>query len=175
MRILGLDISSQTIGFSVLETTDDIPKVVVCSFFKPPKNGTYIERLAQTRSKIIEILNEYRPDTIAIEQITQFMQGRSTAKTIIALARFNCCIGLACYDFNNQSPEFYSVMAIRHGIKLNKKLPDKLEIPELVASRLKIKFPYVFMKKKTDKIAVESFDAADSLAVAYHHYMKLNK
>ena len=175
MRIAGFDISSNTIGSSVLETTETIPKVVVCSFYSPPKNGTYIERLVATRDKINEILIKFSPDEIGIEQITQFMGGRSTAKTIIALARFNACVGLACFDYNGKSPEFYSVIKIRHGIKENKKLPDKTEIPELVAKHLNIKFPYTFMKKKPEKIAVESYDAADSLAVAYFHFLQLTK
>lgn len=159
----------------MLEATNGIPKIVVCSFFSPEKKGTYIERLVKTRNKIDNILKQYLPDEIAIEQITQFMSGRSTAKTIIALARFNACVGLACYDYSGKSPEFYSVMKIRHAIKRDKKLPDKLEIPELLAYHLNIDFPFQYMKKKPEKIAVESYDMADSLAVAYYHYKQLIK
>jgi crossover junction endodeoxyribonuclease RuvC len=175
MRVLGLDISSSTVGYSVIEYDgDDKPKLLICSSFNPPKKGSIIERLKETQNRITEILDTYRPDEVAIEEITQFMMGKSTAKTIIMLAVFNRSVGLACYDFTHKPPAMYSVMKIRHGLKTDKRLPDKTEIPELVAKHLDIKFPYVYRGKgDKKKIAKCSYDAADSLAVAYYHYTQL--
>jgi Holliday junction resolvasome RuvABC endonuclease subunit len=178
MRILGLDASSKTIGYSVLDYNESTGTVdlVECDYLKPPKKGNLFERLDKTQNMINEILFKYHPDIVAIEDIAKFMAGASTAKTIITLAVFNRAVGLACYKYNGEPPELFNVMKIRHGIKFGKKFPKKDEIPDIVAKHLNITFPYVYKtgKKKTD-IMEESYDMADSLAVAYYYILSLRK
>jgi Holliday junction resolvasome RuvABC endonuclease subunit len=180
MRILGLDASSRTIGYSIIEYNEktDKTKLLKCSFVKPPKDGNLFERLKRTQDMIISILEEYKPDTIAIEDIAKFMAGASTANTIITLATFNRAVGLACYNFLGKPPLLFNVLKIRHGIKINKVFPKKEDIPELVAKHLKIKFPYIYKtnkRTKIEKIAEESYDAADSCAVAYFCLLDMKK
>jgi hypothetical protein len=62
-------------------------------------------------------------------------------------------------------------MTIRHGLKINKLLPKKEEIPELVAKHLGITFPYQLNKK--GKIKIENYDMADGIAVALYYSFKL--
>jgi hypothetical protein len=57
-------------------------------------------------------------------------------------------------------------MTIRHGLKLNKELPKKEDMPELVSKHLGIKFPYE--KNKNGKIKIENYDMADSVGVALY-------
>lgn len=173
-RVLGFDVSSTTIGYSVLEVSDnnDI-QFVLCNYVKPLKKGTILERIVHTRDVIRSIIDQVKPDYIAIEDIIQFMAGASTAKTIIMLTTFNRMISLVAYDYLKKSPALYSVMTIRHGLKTDKVLPKKEEIPELVAKHLKIKFPYLINKK--DKIKVESYDMADGVAVALYHAFVLTQ
>lgn len=166
--VLGLDISSTTIGYCVLnwdETTNDI-KFVEANYIKPIKDGSIIERIVDTRDKIRKIIETVKPDYIAIEDIIKFMKGKSTAQTIIMQATFNRMIGLASFDYLKKPPQLYSVMAIRHGLKLNKIFPKKEDMPELVAKHLGITFPYEYNKK--GKIKVESYDKADGIAVALY-------
>jgi len=168
-RILGIDCSSTTIGYCILDvdlTTNDI-KFVKCSYLKPIKKGSIIERIVDTRNKILDLMKETKPDLIGIEDIIQFMKGQSTAKTIIMLTTFNRMIGLAAYDYAGKVPELFSVMSIRHGLKTSKDLPKKEDMPELVANHLGIKFPYEINKK--GKVKVESFDMADGIAVALYY------
>lgn len=167
-RILGFDVSSSTIGYSVLEI-DDSNKIhfVLCNYIKPNKKGTIIERIVETRNVIQSVIDQVKPDFIGIEDIIQFMQGHSTAKTIIMLTTFNRMIGLTCHDYLHRSPELFSVMTIRHGLKTSKVFPKKEEIPDLVASHLGISFPYLMGKK--GKIKVESYDMADGVAVALYY------
>jgi hypothetical protein len=99
------------------------------------------------------------------------MQGKSTAKTIITLTTFNRMVCLAAYDYLQKSPELFSVMTIRHGLKLNKTLPKKEEMPELVAQHLGITFPYQLNKK--GKVKEENFDMADGMAVALYYAFTL--
>jgi Holliday junction resolvasome RuvABC endonuclease subunit len=167
--ILGFDVSSTTIGWCSLswdESTNDI-KLLQMGYIKPIKKGSIIERIVDTRNKVQKIIVDAKPDHIAIEDIIQFMQGKSTAKTIIMLTTFNRMIGLCAYDYSGAAPTLLSVMTIRHGLKTGKELPKKEDMPALVAQHLGITFPYEYNKKA--KIKVESYDKADGVAVALYH------
>ncbi len=167
--ILGFDVSSITIGYCILswdDVTNDI-KFVSANYLKPLKKGSIIERIVDTRNKIQKIIVEAKPDYIAIEDIIQFMKGKSTAQTIIMLTTFNRMIGLTSYDYLGKTPNLYNVMTIRHGLKVGKDLPKKEDMPDLVAKHLGITFPYEYGKKGALK--VESYDKADGVAVALYH------
>jgi crossover junction endodeoxyribonuclease RuvC len=171
MIIIGFDISSTTTGWGVLQIDGESIKYIDSGFFKPLKKGNIFERLDHSRNKVKEILNKYQPDQVAIENIIEFMAGKSTAKTIITLSVFNRNVGMAVYDYFSSAPELYSVMQIRHALKENKILPKKEEMPELVAKHLGIKFPYYYDKKA--KVKKESEDVADAIAVALYHAYKI--
>lgn len=173
-KVLGFDASSSCIGYSVLEIDDnnDI-HFVMCHYIKPLKKGPIIERIAHTRDLIRVIIDVIKPDDIAIEDIISFMAGASTAKTIIMLTSFNRMVSLVAHDYLKRTPAPYSVMAIRHGLKIDKIFPKKEEMPELVAKHLGIKFPYLI--NKNGKIKVESYDMADSIAVALYHAFVLTQ
>ncbi len=165
-KILGFDVSSTTIGYCVLtvdDSTNDI-KFVSCNYLKPQKTGTILERIADTRDKIKKIIETVKPDQIAIEDIIMFIRGKSTANTIIMLATFNRMIGLLALDYLKKMPDMHGVLAIRHGLKLTPEFPAKEEMPEIVATHLKMKFPWEYNKK--GKVKVESYDKADGIAVA---------
>jgi Holliday junction resolvasome RuvABC endonuclease subunit len=168
MKVLGFDVSSTTIGYCVLDI-DENNKIsfVKADYLKPIKKGSIIERIVDTRNKIKKIINDEKPDHIAIEDIIQFMQGKSTAKTIIMLTTFNRMTGLISYDYLGSEPKLYSVMTIRHGLKLNKILPKKKDMAELVSKHLGIIFPYVY--NKLNKQRIENEDMADAVAVALYH------
>lgn len=167
-KVLGFDVSSTTIGYCVLEIDDNNQiHFGYANYLKPAKKGNIIERIVDTRDKIQSIIEQVKPDYIGIEDIIQFMKGHSTAKTIIMLTTFNRMIGLCAYDYLKKSPELFSVMTIRHGLKTGKDLPKKEDMPELVAKHLGITFPYEANKK--GKVKVESFDMADGVAVALYY------
>lgn len=171
--ILGFDVSSTTIGYCVLswdDVTNDV-KFVQASYIKPLKKGSIIERIVDTRNQIQKIIVAAKPDYIAIEDIIQFMKGLSTAQTVIMLTTFNRMIGLTAYDYLGRSPELFSVMTIRHGLKLTKDLPKKEDMPALVAQHLGITFPYEY--NKLGNVKVESYDKADGMAVALYQALLL--
>jgi hypothetical protein len=80
-------------------------------------------------------------------------------------------VGLTSYDYLGRAPELFSVMTIRHGLKLNKIFPKKEDMPELVAKHLGITFPYerTTKGKTKGKIKMESYDKADGMAVALYY------
>lgn len=167
--VLGFDVSSTTIGWCSL-LVHKLTKVIIyekLGYIKPTKNGNLIDRLAKTRDEVKKLIETINPDYIAIEDIISFMKGHSTAKTIIMLTTFNRMIGLCAYDYLGRAPELFNVMSIRHGLKNNKILPKKEDIPELVAKHLSIKFPY--QENKKGNLKPENFDMADSIAVALYY------
>lgn len=173
-KILGFDVSSTTIGWCAIDwdETKNTLKFSDCGYYKPIKKGTIVERIVKTRDDILKIIERVKPDYIGVEDIIQFMQGKSTAQTIIVLTTFNRMICLLAHDWLQGKPELFSVMTIRHGLKKGKDLPKKEDMPELVAEHLGIKFPYVYGKKGALK--VESYDTADGVAVALYYAFVLS-
>lgn len=166
-RILGIDVSSTTIGYCVLEvdeSTQDI-KYVKMDYLCPSKKGSLMERIVDTRDKILDIIKTIKPDYIGIEDLIKFMP-KSTATTVVVLTTFNRMICLLAYDYLGYHPELFNVMTIRHALKLNKILPKKEEMPDLVAKHLGITFPYEYDKK--GKVKEVSRDMADGVAVALY-------
>lgn len=166
--VLGIDISSTTIGYCVLEineSTKDI-KYIKMDYLCPSKKGTIMERIVDTRNKLLDIIKDIKPDYIGIEDLIKFMP-KSTATTVVVLTTFNRMICLLSYDYLGHHPELFNVMTIRHALKLNKILPKKEEMPDLVAKHLGITFPYKYDKK--GKIKEVSRDMADGVAVALYY------
>lgn len=119
-RVLGLDASTNTIGICVLDyTLDGHFEIVVSNYYKPPKKGHPIERLAITKQAIEKVIEVYKPDFIALEDIILFMKGKSTAKTTTSLAALNRTVGLAAYDKTQNPPTLLNVLTIRHAIKID--------------------------------------------------------
>lgn len=166
--ILSFDVSSTTLAWAVLEIdANNKINFVSADYIKPIKDGNIIERLADTRDKIKKIINDTQPTNIAIEDIISFMQGKSTANTIITLTSFNRMVGLLAHDYLGTSPKLCNVMSIRHCLKTSKVLPKKEEMAELVAKHLNIDFPYEYNKKGKQK--VENEDKADAIAVGLYY------
>lgn len=170
-KVLGFDVSTSTVGWSLLEIdNNDNIKFIDCGYFKPIKNGSILERMIDTREKINNIIIKMSPDYIGIEDLIKFMV-KSTATTVVMLTTFNRMVCLSAYDYLNGYPELFNVMTIRHGLKTNKILPKKEDMPELVAKHLSIKFPYVYNKKGNAR--EENNDMADAVAVALFYCYKL--
>lgn len=172
--ILSFDISSTCIGYAVLTWNDKTNKIkfIKCNNYKPTKEGNILERLMKTKIVIQEIIKTVSPDYIAIEDIIQFMAGKSTAKTIITLTSFNRMLGLLAYEYLGRTPELYNVMSIRHGLKLTKELPKKEDMLQLVEYHLNTTLPKIYKKNKID-YRDETYDQADAVAVGLYHCFKL--
>jgi hypothetical protein len=173
-RVLGFDISTSCIGWGLLQINEDQSITYLNSgYFNPIKEGNIIKILADTRNKVLEIIKVNEPDYIGIEKLIEFMKGKSSAKTIIALTGVNRMVSLLAYDYLAKPPELLNVLSIRHGIKLTKILPKKEEIPELVAKHLNIVYPYEYTTR-SKKLCVENFDRADGIAVALYYAFLLS-
>jgi Holliday junction resolvasome RuvABC endonuclease subunit len=173
-RIAGFDVSSTCIGWCLLEwdNQSDTIRYITMGNHKPIKTGNIVERLYDTKLVIQKILEEHKPDLIGVENIIEFMKHKSSAKTVITLAVFNRMVCLASHEYIGRSPELFNVMQIRHGLKLDKELPKKEDMPALVSHHLGITFPYVY--KRNGTVADESGDMADGVAVALYYAFVLS-
>ncbi len=171
---MGFDVSSSTIGWCVIDISKSNKlKLYDSGYFKPSKNGSIFERLIEVKEEISSLLNNYKPEQVAIEDIAQFMPKVSSANTIITLALYNRMVGLTIFENLKKSPELFSVMTIRHGLKQTKELPKKEEIPELVEKLLNINIPAQYTK--SGKIKPERYDEADAIACGLYFAYKLTK
>jgi Holliday junction resolvasome RuvABC endonuclease subunit len=168
-RVMGLDASTTTIGISIIDYEDDFkPSLVHCEYYKPDKTNGMLEMLHLARTYIISLFGKYNVQEFVIEDYVRFMKGKSSAGTVIPLAILNMTLRLAILDIGI-TPETLNVLKIRHAIKLTKVLPKKEEIPELVSQHLNIPYPWLYKmntRKKLQVVMEESYDVADSMAVA---------
>lgn len=173
MRILGLDISSSTIGWAIL---DEDGLLLEYGHIKPLKKAKaekagkgYTYRLADTHARICEFLKEKKPDVVIIEDyVKKFSRGKSTANTIIVLATFNEVVSLACYHSLDKEPIKYPVITMRS--RVNKKLGIKLKSKDDVFPFISKKYKnFEITKTRFGNVKSEHYDEADAIFVALSH------
>ena len=166
---MGLDISSTTIGLSLIESNNCKFSLKKYDYYKPDKKCHLFESLLNTKKHIIETLNDWKPDVVVIEEIAEHFS-ISTSKTIVKLATYNRMVGLTVFENSNILPVMVNVNTARSIIKpkSHKGRLMKEDVPEVVAAIMKCEFPWVLKKtgKKAGEPADESYDIADSIAVA---------
>jgi Holliday junction resolvasome RuvABC endonuclease subunit len=176
--VLGLDASTTTIGISVLKYNSESNETVLIyhEFYKPNKADGIVTMIIQARDYILNICHKFNIDVFVIEEYIKFMKGKSSSATIIPLAVLNTFLQAAVVDTLKKTPNVLNVLKIRHAIKLNKAFPDKSQVPDIMAHHLKLsEFPWYkkINRKKEEVVMEESYDVADSMAVAFT-WIKLN-
>ncbi len=97
------------------------------------------------------------------------MSGRSSAKTISLLSRFNGIVSWLCYDIYNIEPEYVSAATARkrNGIKI----PKGQKAKQVVLNYLLDNEPkFVIEYTRNGNPKPESYDRADSIIVARAGY-----
>ena len=166
---MGLDISSTTIGLSLIGSNGSEFTLEDYDYYKPDKKCSLFEALSKTKKYIIKTLDRWQPDVVAIEEIAEHFS-ISTSKTIVKLTTYNRVVGLTIYENSDTLPVMVNVNTARSIIrpKSHKGRLMKEDVPEVVAAIMKCDFPWVLKKtgKKAGEPADESYDIADSIAVA---------
>lgn len=99
MKIFGIDISSKCTGWSLLENG----QLKEYGKIEPNSKMTMAQKLYLFQVELTKILDKYKPDYIAIEDVI-YVHSQTTLKV---LARFN---GIACvcaYGITQQDPTLY--------------------------------------------------------------------
>jgi Holliday junction resolvasome RuvABC endonuclease subunit len=167
--ILGLDCSSKTVGWGLLACQPTV--LVAHGYFNPlPSKHHFMARLDDMFERITTLCNEFRPSSVAIEDIIQHMRGGSSAQTITVLAAFNRVAALAAWRYGVKNLFFYPVSTIRktirEGIGRNTKI-EKEDMPNIVRVNLCSEFSDIISKKGS--VSDFTMDEADGIAVGWCH------
>ncbi len=181
-KVLGLDVSSSCIGYSILGIDDDKIILLHHGNIKPPKKDkcSIIERLHIVSLAIHELCILHNPDFICIEELLQYMPNKTSANTIITLAVFNRAVALQVYKTTGKLPLFMLPITVRTQIKnflQRKNRIEKEDIPDILQKYFgKTFFKIVGYKKRgknKGEPVIEVFDEADACAVAWAGIIKM--
>lgn len=154
-KILGIDPGTAITGFGVIEVSDK-PRFVTAGVIRTPSKQALELRLVSIYDDLREIIDEYQPDEIAIEQL-YFAANVTTA---IAVSHARGVAMLAGAQSGKDIAE-YTPLQIKQALTGYGRA-EKHQIQEMVRMMLELqKIP------KPD-------DAADALAVAICHSQVIN-
>jgi crossover junction endodeoxyribonuclease RuvC len=102
-RILGIDPGTATIGYGLLihETNNDL-SYLASGIIQTPKDMVAGKRLSMIRVDLIQLIEEFKPDILAVETIFFFKNAKTAmavaqARGVILEAAASCCIPVAEY------------------------------------------------------------------------------
>lgn len=173
-KVLSLDISSSTIGWSLIEYDNQSFTLIDYGYLRPPKSskGSLSYRLNETVNMITNLISQHHPDEVAVEDYARrFTSGRSTAHTIIILSTFNEVICLTAYRMMKQDVFRYPVSTIRAqvGSLFGVKIVSKNDIFPEIKHRGNI---FQAQLNRNNNIKKENMDVADAIAVGITHVLK---
>ena len=166
--ILGLDISTSICGFAVIDKRGMLVHHTALDLRKEKnifaKCESFIQKLKETRQTY------YGIDEVYIEQsLHMFMGGKSSAKTLSLLTRFNGMVSWVCYDQFGKEPKYISAGSARKqcGIKIPRGQKAKKVVIEYIADT---EPTFVVATTRFGNPKPEFFDRADAIVIARAGY-----
>ncbi|MBI3490178.1 MAG: crossover junction endodeoxyribonuclease RuvC [Acidobacteria bacterium] len=80
MRVFGIDPGSERTGYGCVETDGSRHRIVVCGAIVASTRTSFPDRLAQIHRRLTTLLEECRPDCVAIENLFHSVNVRSALK-----------------------------------------------------------------------------------------------
>lgn len=148
-RILGIDPGSRFTGFGVLDFEGDRPAYVASGTIKSP-DGMFPDRLKKIFESVGDIVNQYRPDIVAIESVFMARNAGSALKLGHARSAALC----ATFAFDVEVFE-YAPREIKQAV-VGTGSATKEQVQHMVVSLLQLD-------------GEPAADAADALAAAICH------
>ena len=174
IKVLGLDISSSTIGWATMLMASDEMQLDEYGYITPPKSkaGTLTFRASKAFDQVTELLNDKKPEIVVVESYAnKFPSGRSTARTIIVLSVFNEVVSMAALRSMGKDPVRYPVSTIRSKLSklAGKKISSKEECFDFINDHFD---KFSIRQNRAGNIAKQCYDEADAIAVAATYYVK---
>lgn len=151
MVILGIDPGLAIVGFGVINKERNKTEVIDYGVIRTPKEDTLPTRLEKVYKGMCELIDKYKPDQVAIEEL--FFNTNITTGIAVAEARgviILACINKGCKLFE------YTPLQIKQALTGNGRA-DKQQVQYMVKAILRLT-----SVPKPD-------DAADGLAAALCH------
>ena len=151
MRVMGIDPGSLCTGYGIVDVMNGNLQAVHWGSIRPPAKKPFPDRLKTIYDGLTDVLREYSPDAVAIEDIFFAVNAKSTiklgqARGVAILAVMNAGKSLAEY-----SPLEVKQATVGYG------RADKRQVQDMVTALLKL----------AEK--PEPLDVSDALAVAICH------
>ena len=157
MRILGIDPGTLNLGYGIIDDIETVITFIDCGVLSLSSRTPVERRLCSLYDKTKEIIAQYKPDEVAVEE--PFVAGN--ARTALAIGRAQAVIILV--STQNELPVFRYLPAQIKQQVTNYGGSSKAQVKEMVRLQLGIS-------------QLDSEDAADALAIAlcHIHYKHLN-
>ena len=151
MRILGIDPGVAIVGFGVVDSEGGTQRMVQYGAINTPANTPLAARLVQIEQDLTELLQRFKPDEVAIEEL--FFSKNITTGIAVAHARG---VILATVEKAGIPVYEYTPMQVKQAV-VGYGLAEKNQVMDMTKRLLKLR-----SVPKPD-------DAADALAIAICH------
>lgn len=153
--ILGIDPGTNVMGYALLEVKDKKPQLIVMGVLTLAKVDSHYLRLKRIHERVLQLINEYHPDELAIESPFVGINPNS----MIKLCRAQGVVMAAAVE--RDLPVFeYPPAKVKMSIVGNG-AASKEQVAEMCKRQLHL----------TDEMfAGQKLDASDALAIAMTHY-----
>lgn len=151
MRILGIDPGVAIVGFGVVDSEGGTQRMVQYGAINTPANTPLAARLVQIERDMTELLEQFKPDEVAIEEL--FFSKNITTGIAVAHARG---VILATVEKAGVPIYEYTPMQVKQAV-VGYGLAEKNQVMDMTKRLLKLR-----SVPKPD-------DAADALAIAICH------
>ena len=131
--ILGLDISTKTIGVALFEEGGNLLELTHITPRPKPKPESKIEELIAKANVVKEFLEKYKKLNVSKVIIEEPLLRSNNVNTVGTLLRYNGMVSKICYDLLNIVPSYISTYNSR-----------KFAFPELMVSRKEGLKPVLF-------------------------------
>jgi len=179
-KIIGLDISTSTVGITILNESGQLEAM---TYIKPPKtskkNGevNIYNKVEYTVSKIKEVAEQYNIKYIFIEEP---LKNGNNVNTTVLLAKFNFMVAQKMRDLFKITPIHITVHDVRKyyfpeyvttkkekgEIKETLSFPKDVDKKVLIFNKVKTEIKYDWVYDKKGKRIEENYDMTDSYIVA---------
>jgi crossover junction endodeoxyribonuclease RuvC len=157
IRILGVDPGSRITGLGIIEVIDDRDlRLCYHGCIRTDQKATFAYRLKQIYFGLSEIIEQFKPDHVALEDIFY----SENVKTAIVMGHARGVSLLAPINLGI-TPAEYSPREVKQAV-VGRGNASKEQVHYMVKNMLKV----------TEDISPD--DASDALAVALCHYHRLN-
>ena len=154
--IMGLDPGLALTGYGIISVTGLKPKLVEAGVVRISRSGSLEDRLCELYEGLTEILDQYKLESVAIEQLYSHYERPRTA-ILMGHARGVLCLAIAQRGLSVHS---YKPTAVKKALTGNGRA-SKLQVQLAIQLQLQL------------KTAPEPPDVADALAVAMCHHGQL--
>ena len=182
--LLGLDISTSMVGYTILDLDGNIVKIGHFDLTKIKK--TIWDKVDFMKSKLEEINKKHNISRVIIEEpLSKFSKGKSSSHTISLLMRFNGIISYLIHNIMKIDAIYYSPSSARKicGLKMLSKAacrkqkikwkPQKEQAFEQMNAQAPFVNSYRWPLKRTGKLKDFCYDEMDSYIVCRAGFLEM--